>query len=484
MWLNRSRIAPAGGVRPPTQIARRARRRFRSGTCTARRRPTARSSATASLLITAGPAPAKTAARTAAADDNSSAGLACAKSSPRALRNAAVSESRVPDPGSRATSGVRPSSEALTPFDRRTHLWSAGTTTISSSYATTRLRNPDSAPGLSMNPRSAAPSRTADIACSLLVVVRMTSGGLRPLRAAVACSDTSQRGISCSATVRLAATFNLLRLSVRSEASPASTCWATSSNLFAHGATTTPGGVSWVPRTVRTASRTPVWASIEVSRADTACCVSPSSRPAAPRLAVLATARKTSSADSSGMRELSAMVYPTTSSLCDPPRTSRIPTWRCEAQHQKYDPPSHRRARLPLYPRQRADLSRLAAHSARTAGSDGCPAPIRSRTSGPRDAVHLVNGAGNTGHCDNWGWPVAVAPGRSSDPVRRAVTAQSHTSIAGEQPRGARPCRFSFGSSQRGDRMNDDRNRSRGFGQLRRRARRQLTRATDDRCDG
>src|ERR1700722_8673708 len=411
MWLNRSRIAPAGGVRPPTQIARRARRRFRSGTCTARRRPTARSSVTASLLITAGPAPARTAARTAAADDNTSAGLACGTSSPRALRNAAVNESRVPDPGSRATSGVRLSSAALTPFDRRAHLWSAGTITMSSSYATTRLRNPDSGPGLSMNPRSAAPSRTADIACSLLVVVRMTSGALRPLRAAVACSDTSQRGISCSATVRLAATFNLLRLSVRSEASPASTCWATSSNLFAHCATTTPAGVSWVPRTVRTASRTPVWASIEVSRADTACCVSPSSRPAAPRLAVLATARKTSSADSSGMRELSAMVYPTTKRICDPPRTSLLPTWHCEAQHQKYDLRSQGRARLPLYPRQRADLSRLAAHSARTAGSNGCSAATRSRIGGPRDAIHLVNGAGNAGYCQHWRWPIVVAPG-------------------------------------------------------------------------
>jgi inner membrane protein YidH len=34
-------------------------------------------------------------------------------------------------------------------------------------------------------------------------------------------------------------------------------------------------------------------------------------------------------------------------------------------------------------------LSRLAAHSARTAGSNGCPAAIRSRTGGPRDAYTL-----------------------------------------------------------------------------------------------
>ncbi|COY50687.1 Uncharacterised protein [Mycobacterium tuberculosis] len=73
---------------------------------TASNRPNARSSAIASRLIAAGPAPAKTAARTAAADDNSSTGGACCMSSPSVSRNAAVSESRMPEFGSRVTKGV------------------------------------------------------------------------------------------------------------------------------------------------------------------------------------------------------------------------------------------------------------------------------------------------------------------------------------------------------------------------------------------
>jgi len=122
MWLSRSRTAPAGGVRPPTQMARSWRRRFNSWTGMARRRPTARSSATVSRLITAGPAPARTEARTAAADDNSSTGGACCILSPSSRCSAVVNESRVPEPSSRVTRGVCASSAALTTRDRRVHL--------------------------------------------------------------------------------------------------------------------------------------------------------------------------------------------------------------------------------------------------------------------------------------------------------------------------------------------------------------------------
>ncbi len=62
------------------------------------------------------------------------------------------------------------------------------------------------------------------------------------------------------------------------------------------------------PRGVRTARCTPVWASIDANRADTACWVNPISRAAAPRLPSLAIAIKTSNEASSGMRELSNMI--------------------------------------------------------------------------------------------------------------------------------------------------------------------------------
>ncbi len=88
MWLSKSRIAPAGGVRPPIQMARNLRRRSNFGISTACSRPTARSSATASRLMAAGPAPASTAARMAAADGRSNTGAACCRSSPTTLLNA------------------------------------------------------------------------------------------------------------------------------------------------------------------------------------------------------------------------------------------------------------------------------------------------------------------------------------------------------------------------------------------------------------
>ena len=52
-----------------------------------------------------------------------------------------------------------------------------------------------------MKPSSASPSRTAAIAPSLSVALKLTSGAVPPCRCAAAWSDTSQRGINCSATV-------------------------------------------------------------------------------------------------------------------------------------------------------------------------------------------------------------------------------------------------------------------------------------------
>ncbi len=122
-----------------------------------------------------------------------------------------------------------------------------------------------------MKPSSASPSRTAAIAPSLSVALKLTSGATAPWRWAAACSDTSQRGSNCSATVWLATTLSRLRRSARNDASPVSTRCATSSTWSAHSATTSPAAVSWVPRVVRVTKRTPIWDSIEVSRAETAC---------------------------------------------------------------------------------------------------------------------------------------------------------------------------------------------------------------------
>ena len=81
----------------------------------------AKSSPTANALITAGPAPARTAARTAAAEESSRTGAVCS-TVPSAACSAAVSESRVPDPASRATSGVWASSMGITGRVRLAHL--------------------------------------------------------------------------------------------------------------------------------------------------------------------------------------------------------------------------------------------------------------------------------------------------------------------------------------------------------------------------
>ena len=95
-----------------------------------------------------------------------------------------------------------------------------------------------------MNPTSVLPSCTASAACSLLVAVSTTVAAEVPKRAAAACNDTNQRGISCSAMVWLAATLTRARLSSRSDASAVSTCVATASSLAAHSATATPVVVS------------------------------------------------------------------------------------------------------------------------------------------------------------------------------------------------------------------------------------------------
>ena len=97
----------AGGwARPPTQIARSSRRKSNWETVIALSRPTAKSSATASRLMAAGPAPARTAARIAAAVGSSSTGGACCIASPKLRRSATVSELRMPARGSRVTSNV------------------------------------------------------------------------------------------------------------------------------------------------------------------------------------------------------------------------------------------------------------------------------------------------------------------------------------------------------------------------------------------
>lgn len=114
MWAIRSRAGPADGLGAPFQMACRLRRRSSSGIRIATSRPAARSSATASSLMTAGAAPASTAARTAAVLDTDSAAGACGMPGPSRAASAADRVSRVPEPPSRPTSGVLFSSAALT----------------------------------------------------------------------------------------------------------------------------------------------------------------------------------------------------------------------------------------------------------------------------------------------------------------------------------------------------------------------------------
>ena len=63
----------------------------------------------------------------------------------------------------------------------------------------------------------------ADLIQNMIAVGRGEHDLDRSLATAPACSDTSQPGWRCSATVRLALTLTRLRLPARSEARPAST---------------------------------------------------------------------------------------------------------------------------------------------------------------------------------------------------------------------------------------------------------------------
>ena len=84
-------------------------------------RPAATASRTASRLSTAGPAPARTACRTAVVVLSRSAGAAISLPGPRQPVSAACSACRVPDPSSRSTSGVAASSAGRTGDLRRAH---------------------------------------------------------------------------------------------------------------------------------------------------------------------------------------------------------------------------------------------------------------------------------------------------------------------------------------------------------------------------
>ena len=215
--------------------------------------------------------------------------------------------SRCHQPSLRDTNWVRSSSATESGRERRAHRCSGGTTTTSSSCMIARLRKPWSCRGVSMNPKSASPARTAAMTRSLSVAVNVTSGATVPWRCAAVRMDTIQPGSRCSAMVRLAAIFSLPRAPARNAARPASRRLATSSNCSAHSATRAPDAVKVDPRAERVTNRTPTRDSIDRSRAETACWESPNSRPAPPRLPVLAIAASTWRSASSGIRALSGI---------------------------------------------------------------------------------------------------------------------------------------------------------------------------------
>jgi hypothetical protein len=103
--------------RPSVHTARSVRVRSTPVTGIARSVPADSSAATASELSTAGPASAATAALIAVVEDSSAAGGTRARSV--CARSASSKKSRVPEPASRLTSGVRASSLAGTPLRRR-----------------------------------------------------------------------------------------------------------------------------------------------------------------------------------------------------------------------------------------------------------------------------------------------------------------------------------------------------------------------------
>lgn len=100
--------------------------------------------------------------------------------------------------------------------------------------------------------------------------------------------------------VRLALTRSRARRSARRAAIPASTSAAASSSRAAHSAIMTPSVVSLDPRGLRCTSVTPVWASIALIRAETACWLTPAALAALLRLPSWATPSSNSSAARSG----------------------------------------------------------------------------------------------------------------------------------------------------------------------------------------
>ena len=103
---------------PPAQMARSDRRRFTPATGTRASRRAPMSSVTVSSLSTAGPAPARTADRTAAVVDSASA-TGMVTLVPRAADRAGVSTPRVPDPSSRLTMLAAASSAGSSGWRRR-----------------------------------------------------------------------------------------------------------------------------------------------------------------------------------------------------------------------------------------------------------------------------------------------------------------------------------------------------------------------------
>ena len=167
---------PRAGWAPPRHTACSRRVRSRPPTLMRTRRPVARSSRIACAPRAAGPAPAATADRTAAVLDSSRAGAAV--SSPSSARSRTV---RVPDPGSRTTSGVAARVAAVT---RRPERWAQGwpgpTTTTSVSVPTRRCCRSSGASGPSTKPRSTSPAATSVATRSLFVAVMVTSVGTWP----------------------------------------------------------------------------------------------------------------------------------------------------------------------------------------------------------------------------------------------------------------------------------------------------------------
>ena len=287
---------PRAGWAPPRHTACSRRVRSRPATLMRTSRPVARSSRIACAPSAAGPAPAATADRTAAVLDSSRAGAAVC--SPSSARSRTV---RVPDPGSRTTSGVAARVAAVTRRPERwAHGWPGPTTTTSVSVPTRRCCRSSGASGPSTKPRSTSPAATSVATRSLLVAVMVTSVGTWPSCACRARSATSQPGSRCSAMVRLAAMLRWPRRSARSAAMPASSCSAASSTRPPTAPAARRSGSAPTRGATGRAAARPTSDSMVRTRDDAACWVMPSSAAAALRLPVRATTTSSSSARSSG----------------------------------------------------------------------------------------------------------------------------------------------------------------------------------------